>query len=149
MNRYILSILLLFTLCLTGCKKEYTIEIERIEVWRGAVKNVKKDYERKTIKAKNDEEAAESAYLSYLANMKTCCEMEKRNGQFLWIPIDYKITDSKGNTVSKNLNGFDDNLRPEIYCITAEDDSIYYELLGYFKFIGTPYGYRNPKPSPF
>lgn len=143
--KYIPYIVAIF-LCISfaGCKKEYTVEIEEIEVWRGDVRKIGVETKKKTIKVKNDEEAANEAYLSYITSMKSCCHMEESGSAYLWIPVDYKIYDSDGNHVNRNLESMDS---PYDMCITNKEDSIYYELLGDFKYAGTPYGIRNPKQS--
>lgn len=128
---------------LTSCQKEYEVEIERIEIWRGDVKHLSKDYKKETIKAKNDQEAAEKAYQSYGTNILTFDRSEQSNSEFLWLPVNYTIKDSKGNTISKNLDILD---TPTIeYMITDEIANRYYEWVGGFKYNGTPYGQRHPR----
>ena len=135
------KLLFILTCCiiLTGCKKEYEVNIERVEMCGSQY--VKLDYDTQVIKAKNDEEAAAEAFSKYLVQIRTAYEM--RGDSYYWVPVDYTLKNKEGNKISEISK--EEKIGTYHY---MPDETIewYRNLLGY-KFIGTPYFevYMNDK----
>lgn len=137
------KIFLLFfgVLILTSCTKEYEIEMERIEMYGSQYNGI--DTKKKKFNAKNDEDAAEDAFLQYLSAIHTAHHM--KGDSFYWIPVKYTVRDKDGNRLPQLSQEL--KIKQNQYLlVTPEIEDWYKEMLGY-KFLGTPYFevYMNDK----
>lgn len=141
-----LAITLLCILAFCSCRKEYTIEVERIEIANGKPMSTK-DFSIETIKAANDAEAAKKAYSKYVTNIIAFCMMQEHGSSYLWLPIDYKVTDSSGRRIHEVLS--DEDISTAEITMTKDYEDIYVEWLGIIKYNGTPYGVNHPRQFQF
>ena len=145
MKKLIPILTVLFIFFFTSCDKEYTVEIQRYELFNGT--KIRDDYDSKTFKAKDEVAAQKEAYSKYLSQIKVFAQMEKQGSEYLWCPVEYEINDSDGHIVDQGLFSLDENgFSPEDYYFQPEDENLYIEYLGHFKYSHTPYGKRHPKP---